>query len=115
MYTFGQRLNELRNTKNMSQEDLAKQLKISKSAIGMYERDQREPSFELINQIADYFNVTVDYLMGRTNLPNINETNMSFFGGPENYTQDEIEEMEAALMRYRRMKQRAREEAEKEK
>lgn len=43
------------------------------------------------------------------------ETNMSFFGGPEQYTEDEIEEMEAALRRYREMKKRAKEQAEKEK
>ncbi len=39
---------------------------LSESAIGMYERDEREPSFKLTNEIADRFNVSTDYLLGRT-------------------------------------------------
>ncbi|MNY80288.1 hypothetical protein D3C86_2212620 [compost metagenome] len=58
----------------------------------------------------------MDYLMGRTIAKSpVSQNNLSFFGGPESYTQDEIEEMEAALERYRKMKQRAKEEAEKNK
>lgn len=70
MTTFGQRLSRLRNDKRLSQEELAARLKISKSAIGMYERDQREPSFELLDEMALFFDVSVDYLMGRTDKRN---------------------------------------------
>lgn len=107
MATFGQRLREIRIERNLTQKDLAKMLKVSESAIGMYERDEREPSFKLTNEIADKFEVTTDYLHGRTDNPKGYETNISFFGGPEKYTPDEIEEMEAALKRYREMKKRA--------
>lgn len=44
MASFGQRLRKLRNNKNITQKELAKILKMSESAIGMYERDEREPS-----------------------------------------------------------------------
>ncbi|WP_426453793.1 helix-turn-helix domain-containing protein [Paenibacillus sp. S-38] len=61
-------MSELRSEKKLSQDELATRLKISKSAVGMYERDQREPSFELVREIADYFDVSTDYLLGRTDL-----------------------------------------------
>ncbi|MUG45478.1 helix-turn-helix domain-containing protein [Paenibacillus woosongensis] len=101
MATFGQRLRTLRIENNLTQKDLAKLFKVSESAIGMYERDEREPSFKLTNQIADHFNVTTDYLHGRTNKPDSYETNMSFYGGSKNYTPDEIAVMEATLKAYR--------------
>ncbi|MBB6689951.1 helix-turn-helix transcriptional regulator [Cohnella xylanilytica] len=65
MSSFGQRLRELRG--KMTQSEFSKLFKISDSAVGMYERNEREPSFQLINEIADYFGVSVDYLMGRSN------------------------------------------------
>ncbi|MBQ4899313.1 helix-turn-helix transcriptional regulator [Paenibacillus sp. Marseille-P2973] len=114
MATFGQRLREIRTAHNLTQKDFAKIFKVSESAIGMYERDEREPSIKFTNEVADQFEVTIDYLHGRTDNPKGYETNMSFFGGPEKYTPDEIAEMEAALERYRAMKRRAAEEAAKE-
>lgn len=70
MDKFGGRLRHLRTRKKLRQEDLAKKLQISKSAIGMYERNEREPSFELVQKIADYFDVTTDYLLGISDNPN---------------------------------------------
>lgn len=50
----------------MTQEELAKSLGISKSAVSMYERGEREPqSLDDLEAIADFFNVDIDYLMGR--------------------------------------------------
>ena len=67
MAQFNVILKLLRNEKNMSQQELADALKISKSAINMYERGERQPNFETLELIADYFNVDIDYLLGRTN------------------------------------------------
>lgn len=67
---FGSRLQQLRAGRNMTQEDLANKFKISKSAIGMYERDEREPSFELLKRFADFFDVSLDYMLGNTDAPN---------------------------------------------
>lgn len=69
MATFGQRLREIRTEKKLTQKDFAELFKLSESAIGMYERDEREPSFKLTNQIADRFEVTTDYLLGRADKP----------------------------------------------
>ena len=66
----GQRLNELREEKQLKQSDLAKMLNISSSSVGMYERNQIEPDDELKLKIANFFDVSVDYLMGKTNKRN---------------------------------------------
>lgn len=63
MAEFGRRLKELRDSRQMSQEDLAKALHVSRSRIGMYEQGQREPDFEMQEAIADFFNVNLDYLV----------------------------------------------------
>lgn len=59
----GDRLRELRNEKKIGQAELADILGISPSAIGMYERDNRDPDDELKIKIAEYFGVSVDYLL----------------------------------------------------
>lgn len=69
MYSFGKRLRYLRVKEGLRQEDLANKLGISKSAVGMYERDEREPSLELIQRISSFFGVSADYLIGQTDEP----------------------------------------------
>lgn len=65
MSTFGERLRSLRTARGLTQKECGKLFQLSESAIGMYERDQREPSLELVRRIADYFEVTIDYILGR--------------------------------------------------
>lgn len=62
---FSDRLKALRKQINFTQEELSKATGITKSAIGMYESGQREPKFETLEIFADYFNVSIDYLLGR--------------------------------------------------
>lgn len=64
MATFGERLRDLRLSKEMTQDDLAEAFGISKQAISQYERGIRFPKD--YEQIADFFNVDLDYLMGRS-------------------------------------------------
>lgn len=71
MSDFSERLTKLRQKHKMNQETLAKKLKISKSSVGMYERGQREPSHDTLMQIADIFEVSLDYLMGREDEPSL--------------------------------------------
>lgn len=65
---FGKVLKSLRIKNSMTQKQLADTLGVSESRIGMYERCQREPDFEMLEAIADYFNVDMDYLTGRTSI-----------------------------------------------
>ena len=62
---IGYRISELRKQAGMSQFQLAKVLDIATSTLGMYETGKREPSLKVMNRIANYFNVTTDYLLGR--------------------------------------------------
>ena len=64
------RIVSLRNEKNITQSQLAEELNISPSAIGMHEQGRRKPSYELLEEICDYFNVDMDYLMGRSDIKN---------------------------------------------
>lgn len=63
---FGERLKELRIKFGLKQHELAEILNVSQSTIGMYENDQRTPPIESIVKLAEYFNVTTDYLLGHT-------------------------------------------------
>ena len=49
------------------QKDLAKYLNITTSAYGYYEQGKRNPDIEILRKLADYFDVSTDYLLGRTN------------------------------------------------
>ena len=66
MADFNNVLKSLRNSRGLTQDELSKILKISRSTIGMYENGAREPDFETLELIADFFNVDIDYLLGRT-------------------------------------------------
>ena len=59
---FAKRLKELRASRGLTQDDLARELNLAKSSISMYENGNRKPSFEVLEAIADYFNVNMDTL-----------------------------------------------------
>jgi transcriptional regulator with XRE-family HTH domain len=63
----GERLKKLRG--NMTQEDIAKFLGISRARYSHYENGRSEPDNETLKKLADFFNVTTDYLLGRTDSP----------------------------------------------
>lgn len=63
---LGEILQELRNDKNLTQADLAKIVGVSTSSIGSYETQLVDPPLPMLIKLADYFNVTLDYLVGRT-------------------------------------------------
>lgn len=67
---FKDRLLQLRKEKNMSREELAKKLNLSYSAISKYETGARTPDDDIKKKIAEYFNVSLDYLMGVSDIRN---------------------------------------------
>ncbi|WP_256972541.1 helix-turn-helix domain-containing protein [Saccharibacillus sp. O23] len=96
MATFGSRLKLLRSEKRLTQKDFAKLMNISESAVGMYERDEREPSFKILNQIADYFGVSYDYLLG-SSIARTPEEGMAFSDGGRNWTEEEMQIAESII------------------
>lgn len=64
------RLKELRIEKQITQRELASLLQLSPSTIAMYETGQRMPDPETLQRIADFFSVSTDYLLGRTDIRN---------------------------------------------
>lgn len=65
---LGERLKELRKEKKLLQKELAYDLNLSQETISLYETNRREPDYTTLIKIADYFNVSVDYLLGRTDI-----------------------------------------------
>lgn len=65
---ISERLKSLREDADLSQKELAKALGVSPSTIGMYESGKRTPDSEMLTRICDFFNITVDYLLGRSNV-----------------------------------------------
>jgi len=66
---LGKTIAVLRKKKNMTQRDLGKALGVSTSAIAMWETGQREPDAETLTTIANYFEVSIDELLGREEIP----------------------------------------------
>jgi transcriptional regulator with XRE-family HTH domain len=65
---FGKRLRQLRKEKGLTQAELAKLLSIGESTVSFYESGKRQPDYETLIRLAEVFNVSVDYLLGRTTL-----------------------------------------------
>ena len=74
MSAFGRTLRRLRKEDNLTQKQLADKLGLAFSTISMYERGDREPDFETLEAIADFFNVSMDTLYGKDN-NNLNSLN----------------------------------------
>lgn len=66
MNKSGNRLAALREHYGFTQEEVANRLKISRAALSHYETNRREPDYETLLKFADYYHVSVDYLLGRT-------------------------------------------------
>lgn len=71
MGALGKRIRALRERNNVSQTDLAAILNVANSTLSQYETGQRVPSDEIKVKIAKYFSVSVDYLLGNTDTPNV--------------------------------------------
>ncbi len=65
---FSDRLLDCRKSVGISQKALANVLGVSDAAVTMMEKGKRSPSFEVLIALADYFNVSLDYLVGRSDV-----------------------------------------------
>lgn len=64
IHLFGDRLKELRKSKNITQEELGEFCGVAKNTISYWENNTTQPTIETITKLAQYFNVTTDYLLG---------------------------------------------------
>lgn len=64
---IGERIKSLREERKITQQELARYLGVSQKTISNYENGERSPDPDTLRKIADYFDVTVDYLLGRSN------------------------------------------------
>ncbi|MFD1067643.1 helix-turn-helix domain-containing protein [Oceanobacillus locisalsi] len=69
MDIFSERIIDLRIEHGYSQEEIAKKLNVSASGYGYYEQGRNEPSLETLYKIADFFQVSIDYLLGKIDSP----------------------------------------------
>lgn len=63
---FGSRLRELRKNNGLTMKELGKKFSLAESTISGYENGNRKPDLEMIDAFANYFKVSSDYLLGRT-------------------------------------------------
>ena len=68
MTTLGERLKFLRKQKDVTQEELAARAGVGKQAISQYERGIRTPDYETLGALSDFFNVSTDYLIGKSDV-----------------------------------------------
>lgn len=72
---FGARLRELRKKKGLTMKELGKRFSLAESTISGYENGNRKPDLEMIDGFADFFEVSSDYLLGRTDNVSLQKSN----------------------------------------
>lgn len=80
MCTFGDRLNKLVNEKELSQKELGVILNTSDATVNRYIKNKSFPDQETLKKIANYFNVSIDYLLCRTDNPNFSVVEGTYKG-----------------------------------
>lgn len=98
------RLKQLRLERGLLQSDIAKVIKKSERIVGFYETGERDMNTETLSILADFFNVSIDYLLGKTDIRNLeDEFKFAYHKEIEGLTEDEIKE---ALEFYKMVKNR---------
>lgn len=69
MFKFNEHLKKLRLSKNITQKQLAEYIGASERGVQNYELGLRKPAFDMLISLADYFEVSLDYLVGRSDDP----------------------------------------------
>lgn len=102
METFGERLKKLLNKKELTQVAFAKILNTSDATVNRYIKNVNFPGEDMLNKIADYFDVSVDYLLCRTDNPNYSIVSTNYKGNKidivvksktNSYSQKEIQKL----------------------
>ncbi len=102
------RLKQLRLERGLLQSDIAKVIKKSERIVGFYETGERDMNTETLSTLADFFNVSIDYLLGKNDIRNIEDEFKTIYSKEiEGLTEEEIKE---ALEFYKMIKNRRKKE-----
>jgi len=105
---FLNRLKQLRLERGLLQSDIAKVIKKSERIVGFYETGERDMNTETLSTLADFFNVSIDYLLGKNDIRNIEDEFKTIYSKEiEGLTEEEIKE---ALEFYKMIKNRRKKE-----
>lgn len=104
------RLKQIREEKGLSQNELAKKINMTQQRISSYEKGIREPDIETLKILADFFNVSIDYLLDKTDKRNndidLSEVRIAQYGGIDTngLSEEDIEEIKKQVeyMRWKR-------------
>ena len=99
--SFGEILKKIREDNNLTQEELAKKVNTSRSNIANYENNKNKPSVEVLEKLSLLFNVSIDYLLGKTTIKNTEHFEISFNKETEGLSDEDIKE---ALRIYKQIK-----------
>ena len=69
MFIFGEHLRNIRKSRHLTQKQLAMNIGASERGIQQYELGERKPAYDMLIALADYFDVSLDYLVGRSDDP----------------------------------------------
>ena len=70
--TFGRHLRKVRTAKKYTQKEVAEAIGVAVRNYQRYEADEQRPAFDVLIALANFYDVSIDYLVGRTNNPNMN-------------------------------------------
>lgn len=97
---FSERLRDLRNEKGISQKELAAALFVSQQTVAKWETDRSTPNPDMVSQIAQYFDVSSDYLIGMSdsksntiNTPTDDDIKFALFGGEKGISDEAYEDV----------------------
>lgn len=91
----GKIIRELRLEKDITQSELSNYLGLTPKMVSFYELGERFPPYDIINKLADYFNVSTDYLLGRSNIKNPEK----FINAYRTLSKEDIKDIENCIQR----------------
>ncbi len=97
MLNIGSKITELRKQHNLSQAELAKQISVSRTIIGNYERNSNTPSIDVLLKMAKTFNVSVDFIIGEGQLSNYDNNILKRIDDIENLNEEDKKHLFALM------------------
>jgi transcriptional regulator with XRE-family HTH domain len=95
---FGERLKMLREKAGVSQQKIADIVDLTQQAVGKWENNKAEPDLATVAKLAEFFNTTTDYLLGKTDDPHppdpdIKDSPLAFYGNTNGINLEELEKV----------------------